>query len=81
MLEPVPRPARAQLTSANRPDDTEGDPVRPRGSRGRPGHAGQHLLPPAGTETDMKFKNTLDYELQGKAGESDSLTLTRRSRR
>ena len=48
---------RAQLTSANWPDDTKGDAARPRGSRCRPGHAGQHPTPPARTETDMKLKN------------------------
>jgi hypothetical protein len=57
LLEPVLRPARTRLTSANHPDDTKGDAFRPRGSRCRPGHAGQHPTPPARTETDMKLKN------------------------
>jgi len=62
LLEPVLRPASTRLTSANHPDDTEGDPARPRGSRCRPGHTGQHPAPHARTKTDMKPKNTLDHE-------------------
>ena len=44
-----------------------------------PGHAGQHPAPPAGTETDMKHKNTLNYETQGNPGKPDSLRLKRAS--
>lgn len=50
------RHPRAQLTSTNRPGDTKEEQARPRGSRCRPGHTGQHPAPFAGTETDMKLK-------------------------
>jgi glyoxylase-like metal-dependent hydrolase (beta-lactamase superfamily II) len=56
------RHPRTQLTSASRPCDTKGKPLRPRGSRRRPGHTGQRTAPPARTETDMKLKNGRDYE-------------------
>ena len=55
--QPALRHPRAQLTSTNRPGDTEGEQARPGGSRCRPGHTGQHPAPFAGTETDMKLKN------------------------
>ena len=45
------------VTSANYPDDTEGDPFRPGGSRCPPGHTGRHPAPPARIKTDMKLKN------------------------
>jgi hypothetical protein len=47
----------------------------PRGSRPRPGHTGQHPMPPAGTQPDTKLKNGLNYGTQGKPGEPDSLRL------
>jgi hypothetical protein len=40
LLEPALRPPSAQLTSTNHPDVTEGDAVRPGGSRRHPGTPG-----------------------------------------
>jgi hypothetical protein len=61
-------PARAQLTSASCPSNTKGDASRPRGSRCRPGHAGQHPAPPARTKTDMKPQNRPQHEKERATG-------------